>query len=187
MIGGTNPAALAARVRPTASVDLSPPVAPNLPRRDVPGAKDVGRNTLETLLFRGLSTPIALGLVVLQSRFLEPEGRGAFVIAVLGVTIFSRLLGQLGVAVVSRMAERRGSAASPPSLAWVSSDAAVGSSRCRIATDDLDARCVLPHSRSCRTCRHTCLASLLVLARVRLELHPDPAARADGRRLPCSS
>jgi O-antigen/teichoic acid export membrane protein len=84
---------------------MSPPVAPNLPRRDVPGAKAVGRNTIETLLFRGASTPIALLLVVLQSRFLEPEGRGAFVVAVLGVTIFSRLLGQLGVAVVNRMAE----------------------------------------------------------------------------------
>lgn len=98
-------AALAARARPTSAVDMSPPVAPNLPRRDVPGAKAVARNTIETLLFRGASTPIALLLVVLQSRFLEPAGRGAFVVAVLGVTIFSRLLGQLGVAVVNRMAE----------------------------------------------------------------------------------
>jgi O-antigen/teichoic acid export membrane protein len=98
-------AALAGRARPASAVDLSPPVAPNLPRRSVPGAKEVGRNTIETLLFRGLSTPIALILVVLQSRFLEPSGRGAFVLAVLGVTIFSRLLGQLGVAVTNRMAQ----------------------------------------------------------------------------------
>lgn len=97
--------ALAARARPSSAVDLSPPVAPNLPRRRVPGAREVGRNTVETLLFRGLSTPIALLLVVLQSRFLEPSGRGAFVLAVLGVTIFSRLLGQLGVAVTNRMAD----------------------------------------------------------------------------------
>jgi O-antigen/teichoic acid export membrane protein len=97
--------ALAQRARPTSAVDLSPPVAPNLPRRAVPGAKEVGRNTVETLVFRGLSTPIALLLVVLQSRFLEPSGRGAFVLAVLGVTIFSRLLGQLGIAVTNRMAE----------------------------------------------------------------------------------
>jgi O-antigen/teichoic acid export membrane protein len=101
----TAPEALAQRARPVSAVDLSPPVAPNLPRRTVPGAKDVGRNTVETLLFRGLSTPIALVLVVLQSRFLEPSGRGAFVLAVLGVTIFSRLLGQLGVAVTSRLAQ----------------------------------------------------------------------------------
>ena len=101
----TGSEALAQRARPVSAVDLSPPVAPNLPRRTVPGAKDVGRNTIETLLFRGLSTPIALVLVVLQSRFLEPSGRGAFVLAVLGVTIFSRLLGQLGVAVTSRLAQ----------------------------------------------------------------------------------
>ena len=101
----TGTEALAQRARPTPAADLSPPVAPNLPRRAIPGAKDVGRNTVETLLFRGLSTPIALLLVVLQSRFLEPSGRGAFVLAVLGVTIFSRLLGQLGVAVTSRLAQ----------------------------------------------------------------------------------
>ena len=98
-------AALAARARPTAAVEISPPVAPNLVRRTVPGAKAVARNTFETLLFRGLSTPIALLLVVIQSRFLEPAGRGAFVVAVLGVTIFSRLLGQLGAAVTNRMRE----------------------------------------------------------------------------------
>jgi O-antigen/teichoic acid export membrane protein len=101
----TGPDALARRARPASAVDLSPPVAPNLPRRAVPGAKEIGRNTIETLVFRGLSTPVALLLVVLQSRFLEPSGRGAFVLAVLGVTIFSRLLGQLGVAVTNRMAE----------------------------------------------------------------------------------
>jgi O-antigen/teichoic acid export membrane protein len=85
--------------------DAAPPVAPNLPR-EVPGERAVGRNTLETLLFRGLSTPIALLLVVIQSRFLEPEGRGRFVLVVLSVTILSRLLGQLGLAVTSRMRER---------------------------------------------------------------------------------
>ena len=60
---------------------------------------------MEILVFRGLSTPLALGLVVLQSRFLEPSGRGAYVVAVLGVTIFARLLGQLGVAVTNRLRE----------------------------------------------------------------------------------
>ena len=76
---------------------------PNLVRpREVPGARNVGRNTLETLLFRGVSTPLALLLVVVQSRFLEPSGRGAFVLVVLSVTILSRLLGQLGGAVTNR-------------------------------------------------------------------------------------
>jgi O-antigen/teichoic acid export membrane protein len=88
--------------------DGSPPVEPNLARPAVPGAREVGRNTVEILVFRGLSTPLALGLVVLQSRFLEPEGRGAYVIAVLGVTILSRLLSQLGVAVTSRLRESPG-------------------------------------------------------------------------------
>jgi O-antigen/teichoic acid export membrane protein len=54
-------------------------------------------------VFRGLSTPVALLLVVIQSRFLEPAGRGEFVLVVLSVTIFSRLLGQLGLAVTNRL------------------------------------------------------------------------------------
>jgi O-antigen/teichoic acid export membrane protein len=85
--------------------DVAPPVAPNLVR-EVPGERSVGRTTLETLVFRGLSTPIALLLVVVQSRFLAPEGRGRFVLVVLSVTILSRLLGQLGLAVTSRMRDR---------------------------------------------------------------------------------
>lgn len=94
-------------VRPAPAIDATPPVAPNLPRpprpREVPGGRRVGRNIVETLLFRGLSTPIALLLVVIQSRFLEPAGRGTFVLVVLSVTILSRLLGQLGIAVTNRM------------------------------------------------------------------------------------
>ena len=43
-------------VRPAPAIDGSPPVSPT----EVPGERAVGRNTLETLLFRGLSTPIAL-------------------------------------------------------------------------------------------------------------------------------
>ena len=39
---------------------------------------------------------------MIQSRLLEPRGRGEFVVVVLGATIVSRLLGQLGVAVTSR-------------------------------------------------------------------------------------
>lgn len=75
--------------------------------REIPGAKRVGRNIVEILVFRGLSTPIALLLVVVQGRFLAPEGRGVFVLAVLTVTIFSRLLSQLGVAVANHMKESR--------------------------------------------------------------------------------
>src|SRR2546422_497459 len=92
--------------RAAPALDGSPPVAPNLVRpMEVPGARQVGRNTVETLVFRVLSTPLALALVVLQSRLLHPAGRGTFVLAVLSVTIFARLLGQLGVAVTSKLDE----------------------------------------------------------------------------------
>jgi O-antigen/teichoic acid export membrane protein len=91
-------------IRPAPAISGAPPVDPALPRPpEIPGARDVGRNTVETLLFRGLSTPVALLLVVVQSRFLEPEGRGEFVLVVLSVTILSRLLGQLGLAVTNRL------------------------------------------------------------------------------------
>lgn len=89
-----------------APTSAAPPVNPDLVRApEIPGAKKVGRNVLEILLFRGLSTPVALLLVVLHARFLEPEGRGTFVLAVLTTTVFSRILSQLGVAVVNRMTE----------------------------------------------------------------------------------
>src|SRR5438552_13957626 len=89
-------------VQPGGSVGVAPPVVPNLaPRPELAAAKRVRRNTLETVLFRGVSTPTALLFVVVQSRLLEPEGRGEFVVVVLGATIVSRLLGQLGVAVTS--------------------------------------------------------------------------------------
>ena len=72
----TRPTASTA-VRPSPAIEAAPPVTPNLVRRkEIPGARSVGRNTFETLLFRGLSTPIALLLVVIQSRFLDPAGRG---------------------------------------------------------------------------------------------------------------
>jgi O-antigen/teichoic acid export membrane protein len=94
----------ATAVRPEPGADATPPVTPNLVReREVPTARSVGRNTIETLLFRGVSTPVAMLLVVLQGRFLQPEGRGAYVLAVLSVTIVTRLLGQLGIAVTNRL------------------------------------------------------------------------------------
>jgi O-antigen/teichoic acid export membrane protein len=100
-VAGSRPTAGTA-VRPSPGVEAAPPVTPNLVRREeIPGARHVGRNTFETLLFRGLSTPVALLLVVIQSRFLDPAGRGRFVLVVLTVTILARLFGQLGVAVTS--------------------------------------------------------------------------------------
>jgi O-antigen/teichoic acid export membrane protein len=90
-----------------AASTATPPVNPELVRAaEVPGAKKLGSNVVEILVFRGLSTPLALVLVVLQGRFLEPSGRGRFVLAVLTVSIFSRLLSQLGVAVANHMSQR---------------------------------------------------------------------------------
>lgn len=94
-------------VRPAPAIEGTPPVAPNLPRAaEAAGAHNrVGRTIIETLVFRGLTTPLALGLVVLQSRFLDPSGRGALVLVALSATILARLFGQLGYAVTSRMRE----------------------------------------------------------------------------------
>jgi O-antigen/teichoic acid export membrane protein len=90
-----------------AAASATPPVNPELVRAtEVPHARKTGANVVEILLFRGLSTPLALFLVVLQSRFLEAEGRGTFVLAVLTVSIFSRLLSQLGVAVANYMGHK---------------------------------------------------------------------------------
>ena len=90
-----------------AAASGTPPVNPELVRAQaVPRARKTGKNVVEILLFRGLSTPLALFLVILQSRFLEAEGRGTFVLAVLTVSIFSRLLSQLGVAVANRMGHK---------------------------------------------------------------------------------
>jgi O-antigen/teichoic acid export membrane protein len=90
------------RLRPSPGIEAAPPVTPNLVRpKEIPGARNVGRNTVETLLFRGVSTPVAFALVVIQSRFLDPSGRGRFVLVVLTVTILARLFGQLGIAATS--------------------------------------------------------------------------------------
>src|SRR3954453_9458971 len=97
-------AAVDATSNEAAATSVTPPVNPELVRApEVPAAKKSGSNAIEILLFRGLSTPLALLLVVLQGRYLAPSGRGTFVLAVLTVTIFSRLLSQLGVAVANRM------------------------------------------------------------------------------------
>jgi O-antigen/teichoic acid export membrane protein len=82
-------------------MDAGPPVSPNLAR--APEIHQIRANFLQTLLFKGISTPLALVLVVLQSRYLHTSGRGSFVLVVLSVSILARLLGQLGYAVANRM------------------------------------------------------------------------------------
>ena len=82
--------------------DHMPPVATAHTVKRIPGA-DVKKNTLEVLLFRGLATPMTFLIAVLQSRVLEASGRGAFVLTVLTVTIFSRFLGDLGTATTNQI------------------------------------------------------------------------------------
>jgi O-antigen/teichoic acid export membrane protein len=86
------------------AVDAAPPVAPNLVR--APEIRRIHQNVVETLVFKGLTTPLALALVILQSRLLHPAGRGTFMLVVLSVTVLARLLGQLGYAVTNRMQQR---------------------------------------------------------------------------------
>jgi len=106
-------------LRPSPGIEAAPPVTPNLVRpKEIPGARKVGQNTLETLLFRGVSTPVAFALVVIQSRFLDPSGRGRFVLVVLSVTILARLFGQLGVAVTSLSREEELRPLVRRGLAW---------------------------------------------------------------------
>ena len=83
------------------AIDAGPPVSPNLAR--APEIHQIRANFLQTLLFKGISTPLALVLVVLQSRYLHTSGRGSFILVVLSVSILARLLGQLGYAVANQM------------------------------------------------------------------------------------
>ena len=76
--------------------DLTPPNAEPHKIKRLPGAKEVKRNTVEALIFRGLSTPLAFGLTILQARSLGPSGTGKYALAILTVLLFSRLLSDLG-------------------------------------------------------------------------------------------
>ena len=87
------------------AIDIAPPVSPNMVR--APEAKGIRQNFVETLVFKGLASPLALVLVVVQSRYLHTSGRGSYVLVILSVTILTRLLGQLGYAVTNR-AQKKG-------------------------------------------------------------------------------
>jgi O-antigen/teichoic acid export membrane protein len=87
--------------------EVAPPVATPHRVKQVPGAGEetMKRNTIEVLLFRALSTPLAFLLIVVQSHFLHASGRGTIVLTVLTVTVFSRLLGDLGTATTNEIRE----------------------------------------------------------------------------------
>lgn len=85
--------------------DVMPPTASPHPIQRIPGEREVARNTAEVVAFRILGTPLSIGLTVLQSRWLGPEGRGGYLLAVLGVTLITRLLGEVGTVATNQIAK----------------------------------------------------------------------------------
>jgi O-antigen/teichoic acid export membrane protein len=76
--------------------ELTPPNAEPHPIKRLPGAKEIKRNTFEAMIFRALATPLAFGLTILQARILGPADTGRYALAILTVTLFARLLTDLG-------------------------------------------------------------------------------------------
>ncbi|MDP9491948.1 MAG: oligosaccharide flippase family protein [Actinomycetota bacterium] len=76
--------------------DNSPPNAePHLIKR-LPGADEIKKNTLESVIFRALATPLSIGLTVLMSYSLGTAGVGKYSLAIMTVLLFSRVLSDLG-------------------------------------------------------------------------------------------
>jgi O-antigen/teichoic acid export membrane protein len=68
--------------------------------------RSVGRDALATLAFRVGGMPFAFAISVVTSRYLLPTGRGAFVLALLTVTLAATLLGNVGVAATYELSRR---------------------------------------------------------------------------------
>jgi O-antigen/teichoic acid export membrane protein len=88
--------------------DVTPPNAEPHKLKRLPGADQVKRNTLEALIFRALSTPLAFGLTILQARALGPTGTGKYALAILTVLLFSRFLSDLGNAATREIGDSEG-------------------------------------------------------------------------------
>src|SRR4051812_29815172 len=73
---------------------------PVLPQRQV------GRDAITTLAFRAGSLPFTFAISVVTSRLLLPTGRGAFVLALLTVTLAATLLGNVGTAATHEIARK---------------------------------------------------------------------------------
>jgi len=84
----------------SSSIDLDvPAVEPEpLPRVRV--------NALTTLAYRVGGLPFAFAITVITSRYLLPTGRGAFVLALLTVTLASTLLGSVGIAAAHELSRK---------------------------------------------------------------------------------
>lgn len=68
--------------------------------------RGLGRDAVGTLAFRVCGLPFAFGVTVVTSRYLLPTGRGAFVLALLTVTIAATLLGNVGTAATHELSRR---------------------------------------------------------------------------------
>jgi O-antigen/teichoic acid export membrane protein len=85
--------------------ELTPPNAEPHRVKRLPGAEEIKRNTLEALIFRAASTPLAFGLVILQGHALHKEGVGKYALATLSVLLFARVLQDLGNAATREMGD----------------------------------------------------------------------------------
>ena len=83
--------------------EVAPPNAEPHRVKRLPGAEEIERNTLEALVFRAASTPLAFGLVILQARALGKEGAGKYALATLTVLLFAKILQDLGNAATSEI------------------------------------------------------------------------------------
>lgn len=59
----------------------------------------VRRGAAETVVFRAVGLPLSFAISVITSRYLEPTGRGAYVLGLLTVTIAATLLGNISAGV----------------------------------------------------------------------------------------
>jgi O-antigen/teichoic acid export membrane protein len=65
-------------------------------RQGVP--RSIRRNAFETVVFRGVGLPLSFAISIVTSRYLLPAGRGAFVLALLSVSITAAVFGSIGTA-----------------------------------------------------------------------------------------
>src|SRR6516162_7205470 len=65
----------------------------------------MARGAIETLGFSGLALPLTFVISVLTTRFLLPDGRGAYVLALLAVDVFVRLIANDG-AVINHLSKQ---------------------------------------------------------------------------------
>src|ERR671936_2132944 len=74
-----------------------------------PGQRTVGRNAVETVVFRLFTIPVGLATVIVTTRYLLPSGRGAYVWAILTASLMVTFVGNIGSAYANAFrAKRRG-------------------------------------------------------------------------------